>query len=154
MDVGPIGRITVNLVSFSPFSPNHAKAQTCGSDPKNKLEGAILTSYIGAVCENRISRNFGMNRGYFRASKFRQALWASELELPSIQSSNHLNHWIDRRSIYKTLKDRRHWRLHALSCATRVLGLAAHAPPRAAEPPQSPKSSFQASTRTKTTTNG
>uniref|UniRef100_A0A2N9I7F2 Uncharacterized protein n=1 Tax=Fagus sylvatica TaxID=28930 RepID=A0A2N9I7F2_FAGSY len=63
-----------------------------------------------------------------------------KLELPSIQSSNHLNHWIDRRSIYKTLKDRHHWRLHALSRATGVLGLAAHAPPRAAEPPRSPKS--------------
>ena len=26
--------------------------------------------------------------------------------------SNHFNHWIDHRSIYKTLKDRHHWRLH------------------------------------------
>uniref|UniRef100_A0A2N9G3E6 Uncharacterized protein n=1 Tax=Fagus sylvatica TaxID=28930 RepID=A0A2N9G3E6_FAGSY len=34
-----------------------------------------------------------MNGGYFRASKLRQAQQASELELPSIQSSNHLNHW-------------------------------------------------------------
>ena len=72
-----------------------------------------------------------MNGGYFRAFKLRQARWASELELPSIQSSNHLSHWIDHRSIYKTLKDRRHWRLHVLSRATGVLGLAAHAPPHA-----------------------
>ena len=95
-----------------------------------------------------------MNGGYFRASKLRQALWASELKLASIQSSNHLNHWIDHHLIYKTLKDRHHWRLHALSRATGVLGLVAHAPPLAAEPPRSSKSSFQASTRTKTTTNG
>uniref|UniRef100_A0A2N9G3Z5 Uncharacterized protein n=1 Tax=Fagus sylvatica TaxID=28930 RepID=A0A2N9G3Z5_FAGSY len=37
------------------------------------MGGAILTSYIGAICGNRISRSFGMNRGYFRASKLRQA---------------------------------------------------------------------------------
>jgi hypothetical protein len=154
VDVGPIGRTTVNLASFSHFTPNHVKSRTCGFDPRNKLGVAILTSYIGAVCGNRIFRNYGMNGGYFRASKLRQARQASELELPSIQSSNHLNHWIDCRSIYKTLKDRHHWRLHALSRATGVLGLAAHAPPRAAEPPRSPKSFFQASTRIKTTTNG
>ena len=73
-------------------------------------------------------RVFGMNGGYFRASKLRQAQWASELELPSFQSSNHLNHWIDHRSIYKTLKDRRHWSNHALSRATGVLWWVAHAP--------------------------
>uniref|UniRef100_A0A2N9H1J9 Uncharacterized protein n=1 Tax=Fagus sylvatica TaxID=28930 RepID=A0A2N9H1J9_FAGSY len=38
-----------------------------------------------------------MNGGYFRASKLRQARQASELELPSIQSSNHLNHWLPTR---------------------------------------------------------
>ena len=46
--------------------------------------------------------------------------------------SNHLTHWIDRCSIYKTLKDRHHWSYHALSRATRALGWAAtchHAPP-------------------------
>uniref|UniRef100_A0A2N9HXN7 Uncharacterized protein n=1 Tax=Fagus sylvatica TaxID=28930 RepID=A0A2N9HXN7_FAGSY len=59
---------------------------------------------------------------------------SSELELPSgaiselPSSAKH-----DRRSIYKTLKDRRHWRLHALSCATGVLGLVDHAPPLAVE---------------------
>ena len=57
-----------------PFFPIHAKARTCGSDPRNKLGGAILTSYIGAVCGNRISRHYSMNGGYFRASKLRQAL--------------------------------------------------------------------------------
>uniref|UniRef100_A0A2N9I918 Uncharacterized protein n=1 Tax=Fagus sylvatica TaxID=28930 RepID=A0A2N9I918_FAGSY len=67
------------------------------------MGGVILTSYIGAVCGNRISRSFGMNGGYFRASKLRQARQASELELPSIQSSNHLNHWVDSGLIYKSL---------------------------------------------------
>ena len=28
-----------------PFYPNHTKAQTCDSDPRNKLGAAILTSY-------------------------------------------------------------------------------------------------------------
>jgi hypothetical protein len=65
VDVGPIGRTTVNLVLFSHFVPNHAKARTCGSDPRNKLGGAILTSYIGAVCGNRISRSFWYERGLF-----------------------------------------------------------------------------------------
>uniref|UniRef100_A0A2N9EFG0 Uncharacterized protein n=1 Tax=Fagus sylvatica TaxID=28930 RepID=A0A2N9EFG0_FAGSY len=44
---------------------------------------------------------------------------------------------LDRRLIYKTLKDHHHWRLHALSRAIGVLSLAAHVPPRAAEPPRS-----------------
>ena len=38
MDVSPIGRTTVNLASFSLFSPNHAKSRKYGSDPKNKWE--------------------------------------------------------------------------------------------------------------------
>ncbi len=37
-------------VIFLPFSPNHAKARTCGFEP---FGGAILTSYIMIVISQR-----------------------------------------------------------------------------------------------------
>uniref|UniRef100_A0A2N9I5I5 Uncharacterized protein n=1 Tax=Fagus sylvatica TaxID=28930 RepID=A0A2N9I5I5_FAGSY len=67
------------------------------------MGGAILTSYIGAVCGNRIFRNYGMNGGYFRASKLRQALSSLNLQNPERSSSLEApraftRHWSSRRS--------------------------------------------------------
>ena len=87
-------------------------------------------------------RVFGMIGGYFRASKLRQAHRASEPELPSVASSNHLNQWIDCRSIYKTLKNHHHRSLHTLSRVVGVHNFAAHAPPLAAESQKPLNSSF------------
>jgi hypothetical protein len=40
-------------VVFPFFLPNHAKAQTCDSDPKNKLEELFSPPTIGAVYGGR-----------------------------------------------------------------------------------------------------
>ena len=124
------------MCHFPLFSPNHAKARTCGSDPKNKLGGAILTSYIGAVCGNHFSRSFWYERGLFpsfqappstvslgtRVSKHPieqppQPLDRSSLDLQNLERSSSLEapraltrHWSSRLSCPRATTRRRHIR--------------------------------------------
>jgi hypothetical protein len=139
VDVGPIGRTTVNSVSFSPFFPNHAKAQTYGSDPRNKLEELFRPPTIGAVCGNRISRSFRHERGLF----------------PSIQASPSTESLRTRASnrrikqppqpMDRSLLDLQNPEKSSQSEPSRAVGVhgfAAHAPPLAAKSQQPPISSF------------